>query len=429
MMEPQKPSPTNPFLFGLGGIAGAMFTAVAIIATQPAVDPDWQAYQRVRDLIEREYVQPVNRQDLLAEAMDGMVGSLDPYSRFYVGEPLKRVQQETRGTFVGLGAIFDQPMDKGRILFPMPNSPAQRANLQIGDQILTFDGLKVAEFEPGGFAEHLRSLEPGLVPLQVRRLSGEVVDLELNPGFVVDPTVRHVDLLDEHIGYLALISFSRESLGEFDLAVRELKERGATSLILDLRGNPGGVLVAALDLANRFVDQGVLLVTETRTGHVEERAQKGLATLLGMPLVILVDEDSASASEVVAGALQDQRRAAIVGTQTYGKGTIQTLTPLGNPDSMLKITTGFYATPSGRSIDRYYREDGGSAIWPDIEVELNAHERAALHNHLLSYSPPFASVAAVDALERQLGREPVARVQRDAQVLAAIELLTTNPLQ
>lgn len=428
-MTQARTSSANPLVFALGGIVGALFAALAFVSSEPEEDPDWRAYQKVRSLIETEYVRPVERATLLAEAMDGMAGSLDPYSRFYIGEPLRRIRQDTSGTFVGLGAIFSQPMEAGRVLFPMPGSPAARAGLQIGDVIETFDGVRIADLAPGVFVELLHDLKPIPVPLEVRRLDGSRAELELTPGSVVDPTIRHADLLEEGVGYLALTSFSRESPAEFDLAVRDLRERGAKSLVLDLRGNPGGVLTAALELANRFIDTGVLLITETRSGHVEERAHPELATLLDMPLVLLVDEDSASASEVLAGALQDHRRAAIVGTQTYGKGTIQTLTPLGEPDSLLKITTGFYATPAGRSIDRHYRHDGGSAIWPDVEVELTAQERGELHGHLISYSAPIDQAAAVADLERDLGRTPRERVRLDAQVRAALDLLTQRPPQ
>jgi len=432
---PQKPplnatgSAAGPLLFGLGGIAGAAFTAFLLRASAPEQDPDLRTYATVRGLIEDEFVRPTDRGELLAEAMDAMAGSLDPYSRYYVGERLSRVRQETLGTFLGLGAIFEQPMDGGRLLFPMPGSPAAKAGLRVGDELLAFDGVRLADLEPGGFAELLGELEPRTIDVEVRRLDGTIEELELTPATVLDPTVRHADLLGDGVGYVAVTSFSRETPGELDLAVRELQDRGAQSLILDLRGNPGGVLTAALEVTNRFVPAGVLLITETREGHLEEEAYPELATLADLPLVVLVDEDSASASEVVAGALQDHRRAAIVGTETYGKGTIQTLTPLGDPDGMLKITTGFYQTPSGRSIDRHYRGDGSSAIWPDVEVELLASERRALHAHLGRYSPAYQDAQEVDALERELGREPRERVLRDAQLEAALTLLAGSKPQ
>lgn len=416
-------NPTNPALFALGGVVGAVLTGLAFVATRPAPDPDWTAYRTVRELIEDEYVHPVERSTLLAEALNGMARSLDPYSRFYVGDRLAQVQQDTRGTFVGLGAIFDTPLDTGQILFPMPGSPAERAGIEIGDRIVELDGVRIEDLAPGTFAELLRDLVPHPIELEVERLDGQRETLELTPSSVINPTVRHLTLLEGEVGYLAITSFSRETPGEFDLAVRDLRERGATGLLVDLRGNPGGVLVAALEIANRFVPKGVLLVTETRVGHTEERAAPELATLTDMPLVLLVDEDSASASEVLAGALQDHRRAALVGTATYGKGTIQTLTPLRDPESMLKVTTAFYTTPAGRSIDRHYRGDGSAAIWPDIEVELDAHARAELHGHLFDYSPSLDDAPAVALLEAELGRTPRERVRLDAQVRAALELL------
>jgi carboxyl-terminal processing protease len=393
-------------------------------ALQPAEEADVAFYRAVRQIIEDEYVLPVEREELLTSAIEGVVADLDPYSRFYTGEPLARIEHDTRGTFQGIGAVFACPMDDGRVLFPLPGSPAERAGLAVGDQILSFGGTRIVDLQPGEFARELRALEASPIAIEVRRESGELQELTLTPAEVLDPTVRHLTLAEPEIGYLAITSFSRRTLEEFDRAVAELQAAGATSLVIDLRGNPGGVLHAATRIANRFIEAGPLVVTETRHGREETLADPNAATLLGLPLAVLVDAGSASASEVLAGALQDDRRAALVGTATYGKGTVQTLTPLSPPESILKVTTGFYATPSGRSIDRHYRSDGGSAIWPDIEIELSEKDRAHLHARLADYSPPLALTSAVEALELELGREPSPRLVHDAQLDAALALFT-----
>ena len=411
---------TGPLTFLAGGLLGA---ALATTWSRGTVDKDLAFYRTVRQIIEEEYVRPVDREALLTEAISGVATSLDPYSRFYTGEPLQRIEHDTRGTFHGIGAVFAYPTDAGRVLFPLPNSPAALAGLAVGDEILSFGGAHLADLPSGDFAARLRSLEPEPIELEIRRLSGDIERLELTPADVVDPTIRHADLVAPGVGYLAITSFSRRTPEEFDEAIDELQGVGARAFILDLRGNPGGVLFAATKIANRFIDSGVLVITETRLGHVEAMADPDEATLLGTPLVVLVDEESASASEVLAGALQDSRRAALVGSATYGKGTIQTLTPLTRPESILKITTGFYATPSGRSIDRFYRTDGGSAIWPDIEITLADDERDALHAHLAEYSPPLSLAQQVQDFEAQLGRTATPRVVRDVQFEAALALL------
>lgn len=402
---------------------GAAIASIASTRLHQSEDHDLAFYRTVRGIIESEFVRPVDREAILTEAMNGVAASLDPYSRFYTGEPLQRIEHDTRGTFQGIGAVFAYPTDAGRILFPLPNSPAARAGLAVGDQILRFGDEALADLPSGEFAARLKRLDAQPLDLEVLRLDGTVETLELTPGDVVDPTVRHSDMVAPGIGYLAIISFSRRTPEEFDATFAELRAAGAKGLILDLRGNPGGVLDAATFIANRFIDSGPLVITETRLRHEESMADPEEATLLGTPLVVLVDEGSASASEVLAGALQDSRRAALVGAATYGKGTIQTLTPLAGPDSILKITTGFYATPAGRSIDRFYRTDGGSAIWPDIEITLSVDHRSELHARLAEYSAPLSLAAEVAALEAQLGRESTPRVVRDEQFEAALALL------
>lgn len=410
-------------LFAAGCFIGTVIGVVSTHITPNTEDPDLIFYRTVREIIEEEYVQPIDREELLTAAVEGAVSHLDPYSRFYTGEPLARVEHDTRGTFQGIGAIFSSPMQAGRVLFPLPGSPAEKAGVHVGDQVLSFDGQALSELDEGGFAALLGNLTAETVTIEVQRLGGQTERLELTPDKVLDPTVRHLDQLEPSVGYLAITSFSRQTPDEFDRAVAELRAAGAESLIIDLRGNPGGVLRAATDIANRFINAGPLVITESRLGHEETLADPERATLLGMPLAVLVDSGSASASEVLAGALQDDRRAALVGTATYGKGTIQTLTPLIGPDSILKITTGFYATPAGRSIDRFYRTDGGSAIWPDVEVALDKKDRAHVHAWLADYSAPLALAASVEALELELGRTPGPRVPRDAQIEAALALL------
>ena len=421
----------GPIAFLAGGVLGSTIFALGSLGTDRLEGEDLRGYADVRGLVEDEFVEARSRDRLLTAAIEGLVADLDPYSRFYSGEDLRRVERSTSGSYLGLGAVFLYPTEAGIVLFPMVGSPAEQAGLVVGDRVLAIDGELLADMPAGEFERRLRTLTEVPIELLVERGPGEPRALVVQPADVVDPTVRHGELLQGEIGYLAVTSFSRHTLEEFDTEMARLTDAGMGSLVLDLRGNLGGVLDAATAIANRFIPEGTLLITETRSGPRVTSALADEATYAATPVVVLVDEDSASASEVLAGALQDHRIAVLVGTSTYGKGTVQTMVPTQTPEGIVKVTTGFYTTPSGRSIDRHYRaaiEGAETAITPDVLVHLSDEGRLDVRRFLTSYSPPPALAEAVGKLQDGLNRQRTMHPETDLQLAAALALLTGDAL-
>ena len=310
--------------------------------------------------------------------------------------------------------------DSGVIRFPLPDSPAERAGLDVGDRIVEIDGQAVAELPPGGLRECIRAADDRTIQLEVENRAGERRTAELRPEEVVDPTVRHTRMLDEAIGYLAIRSFSRRTVEEFDAAVDWLRKQGMSGLVLDLRGNPGGILDSAVRIADRFVREGVLVSTRSRTETRSTHADPAETHLEGLPLVVLVDGNSASASEVLCGALQDHRVAVLAGEPTYGKGAVQTLSRFDHDQAIVKLTTSNYFTPAGRRIER---SPGWKGLAPDVLVEVTGDQARAIRDFLESYSPAPRSVPALRAWEVEDQVELIAQAPPDPQLDTALDLL------
>lgn len=423
-----RPSPPpavaghGALLFVVGVLIGLLAAAITYRLTR---DPDLELVRYTRDLAAKTFVREVGERELVDDALRGMLSGLDQHARYYGPDEIARLERETSGEFRGIGVVFRRPVVEGQVLFPFPGSPAERAGIRVGDTILEIDGQRVDELEAGGIQSLIQGAGGNALHFRVRDLAGAEREVELVPERVVDPTVRHARILDEEagIGYLALLSFSHRTPGEFDEAVRYLREQGMQSLIVDLRGNPGGILDAAVAVANRFIREGRIVETRTRTQTMVTEAIPEAALWADTPLVLLVDEGSASASEVLAGALQDHCLAALVGEATYGKGSVQTITPFDEYGARIKITTAAYFTPSWRSIERHEAGDGPSGIAPDIEVALDLETLQAVYGFLASYTPPPGQVAAVRAWEARDGRDLIEDPPSDRQLDAARALL------
>lgn len=386
------------------------------------------ALERVCDLVEDRYVYPLERVEVAENAIAGIFRGLDEHSHYFRASDGERVARETRGTRRGIGAICVENRGALEVLFALPDSPSHRVGLEARDRIVALDGRPIAEFDARTRDALLSNERADSVEVRVESADGTQRTVSLVPEEVGDPSVRHAQLVDteQHIGYLAIRSFSRRTPGEFDTAMAALENAGATGIIVDLRMNPGGVLRSAIRVANRFVGAGSLVIAESRRGEKHWEAEPGEDWYAGTPLVLLVDRDSASAAEVLAGALQDHRCAVLVGERTYGKGCVQTLTPLDTIglDGIVKLTTSVYRTPAGRLIERSLPGAWSPGLAPDLEVELDDGARERLVDFLEAYSPSFAERAA---LERWQALEPeraiVPRLPRDAQLDAALDLL------
>jgi len=395
------------------------------IADRVMRDRDMDLFRAVRNLAADTSVHEVERRELVDDAMRGMLGGLDRHSRYYSADEIAGLDRETTGEFRGIGIVFRRPVANGQILFPFPDSPAARAGIEVGDTILEVDGHLVEEMEPGGIQASLQRAGKRAVLLRIRDLAGAEREVEVVPERVVDPTIRHVRMVDEEesIGYLAILSFSHQTLEEFDRAMGHLVDAGMRALVIDLRGNPGGILDDAVQVANRFVGEGRLVATRTRKATQVTLARPEEALHAGMPLALLVDEGSASASEVLAGALQDHCAAVLVGQPTYGKGTVQTITPFDEYGARVKITTATYYTPAWRCIERDGEARGDSGIAPDVRCDLEDNARSAVHVFLSTYSPPPAVIPAIEAWEEREGLDLIGEAPADPQLEAAVALL------
>jgi carboxyl-terminal processing protease len=382
----------------------------------------------VTELVDERYAYPIEYEALVENALAGLLGRLDEHSEYFPAEASRRVERETRGTYHGIGGVFAEGSDQLQFLFALPGSPAQRAGVEPGDRISALDGRAAESLAAPERRARLTNDRGEKVALELVTRDGRTKRVELVPEEVVEPTVHHVQLVDADasIGYLALTSFSRRTPGELDAAITALQTSGARALVIDLRGNPGGVLSSAVSIANRFVSSGTIVSAHSRTGVEDYAAEKGEDRFEGLPLVLLVDGNSASASEVVAGALQDHRAAVLVGERTYGKGCVQTLTPLTalGIDGTIKLTTSVYRTPAGRLIEKSLPGAWSPGLAPDLEVVIGDEQRGVLARYRDSYSPPLETRAAVEAWQHD---EPTRRLlpelPRDAQLDAALDLL------
>lgn len=417
---------------GASFVLGLALGLVAALATERLtrhfLDRDLEIFRTVRDLTLEEFVGETRPGELVDDALGGMLAGLDPFSHYYPAEELAGLERETSGEFLGIGVVFREG-EPGRILFPYPDSPAERAGLRVGDRIKSAGGKVLEELGSDELLAELRR-SPDEVRLEVEDLAGELREVRLDPEIVLDPTVRHARMLaaEQGIGYVAVRAFSHRTPEEFDQALATLRAQSLRALVLDLRANPGGILDAAVTLANRFIASGALVATRARSGTRITEASAEAAELAGLPLVVLIDGYSASASEVLAAALQDHAAAALVGEPSYGKGSVQTLKRIDEDRAIVKLTTAYYLSPSLRRIEHIDQDASRSGIAPDLVVPLARAERDALYRYLHSYSPPDEALASLRAWEERDATRLIREPPPDRQLEAAVALLTGQPL-
>lgn len=319
-------------------------------------------FERVRE----EYVEETPDKELVEHAINGMLTSLDPHSSYLNEEDFKDMQVQTRGEFGGLG--IEVTMENGlvKVVSPIDDTPAFRAGVQAGDYITHLDDEPVMGLTLNDAVDIMRGKVGAPIKLTIRREgTAEPIDIEIIRDIIKIKSVRH-KLVDGDIGYIRITTFNQNTDSGVRDAIKAFKKEVGESLlgyIIDLRNNPGGLLDQAIAVSDDFLDKGEIVSTRGRSETDTERENATRGDLAdGLPIVVLVNGGSASASEIVAGALQDHRRAIILGTQTFGKGSVQTVIPLPGHGAM-RLTTARYYTPSGRSIQ-------AKGITPDIIVEL-----------------------------------------------------------
>jgi carboxyl-terminal processing protease len=363
---------TNALLLAVGITIGlALGLAHGVLAEKPAAlgtDLPWQDARMLAAVLERvkhDYVNPVDDHQLLQAAIRGMVASLDPYSAYLDGDEYDEVKISSSGRYSGVGIELSIEDEQVVVIAPFEGSPAALAGIRSGDIIVTIDGIPVNTSTLADTIGRMRGAEGTSVKMGIMREGNpEPMLFTLKRSRVELHSVR-AEMLESGYGYVRISQFSETTGDDLNAAMKNLrKHNGAPlkGLVLDMRDNPGGVLEAAVSVADTFLDSGVIVTAKGRTpdSKFEMSATPGDA-LNGAPIVVLVNGGSASAAEIVAGALKDQHRAKLMGRTTFGKGSVQTIIPLSD-DRAVKLTTSLYYTPSGVSINH-------RGIAPDIELE------------------------------------------------------------
>ena len=358
-------------------------------------DLDWDKAHLLAEVMERvkqDYLEPIDDSTLLDAAIRGMVSDLDPHSQYLDADEYRDIRISTTGSYTGVGVEVTEVDGLVRIVTPFAGSPAARSGLRSGDQIIAVDGTAVEARNLQEVIGSMRGRAGSKISITVARNDDAIV-YEMRREVIRVASVHH-EILSPSYGYVRVNQFSETTARELSRAIDDLQHsKGGMleGLVLDLRNNPGGVLDAAVDVSDLFLDAGVIVTAEGRTADSRfmRSAHRG-DVLDGADMIVLVNEGSASASEIVAGALQDHGRAAILGTATFGKGLVQTVMPLSRGRA-IKLTTSRYFTPSGDSIHE-------SGVTPDVFVED---------------TPGFPDLSLSGTIDREL----------DAQLIAALERL------
>ena len=318
-------------------------------------------FERVR----KDYVEEVSDQTLLENAINGMLTSLDPHSGYMPAKGFQDMQEQTRGEFGGLGIEVTMEGGVVKVVSPIDDTPASKAGVQPGDYIIAIDGKPALGLTINEAVDKMRGPINSPIVITLRRVGLDPFDVKLVRAKIVVQSVKwHAE---GDVGYIRLTGFTEQTQVGLDKAIKDLKAKiGADKIkgyVVDLRNNPGGLLDQAVSVSDTFLDHGEIVSTRSRRPEDTQRynAKPGDA-IDGKPLVVLINDGSASASEIVAGALQDHGRAILLGTRSFGKGSVQTIIPLARGESAMRLTTARYFTPSGRSIQ-------AKGIEPDIEVE------------------------------------------------------------
>jgi carboxyl-terminal processing protease len=362
--------------------AAALIALVPLSASVTAADRSdvgLNLFTEVFEQVRANYVEPVSDKHLVEGAIKGMLSSLDPHSNYMDAKEYREMQVQTRGEFAGLG--MQVTMDNGfvKIISPIDDTPAARAGLKPGDLILAIDKQPVTDMSLSDAVDKLRGPVGSQVKLTLRRQGVDPFEVTLTRAEIhVDPVKFHLEGHD--IGYIRITSFSERTSTGLETAVKSLRQQAGdklTGIVLDLRNNPGGLLDQAVAVSNAFLDDGEIVSIRGRNAQDTRRfeAQPGRDLVRGLPMVVLINGGSASASEIVAGALQDHHRAVLLGTRSFGKGSVQTVLPVKESGGAIRLTTALYYTPSGRSIQ-------ATGIEPDVVVEPAKIEKVVVADRL-----------------------------------------------
>jgi len=360
--------------FQIAAIVAALL--IALPQFSPAQENPSDTYRQLKlfsEVFERvraDYVEEVTDQQLIEYAIQGMLSTLDPHSSYLNADSFGDMRVQTKGEFGGLG--IEVTMENGfiKVVSPIDETPAAKAGVKPGDYITHLDGEPILGLSLNEAVEKMRGPVNTDLTVTIRRENEEPFDLTITRDVIKIQSVRN--RVEDSVGYVRIPTFNQQTMPGLEKAMQEIKAEVGDELrgyVIDLRNNPGGLLDQAVDVSDAFIDQGEIVSTRGRQTDDAQRFNATPGDLAdGLPVIVLINGGSASASEIVAGALQDHRRAIIMGTKSFGKGSVQTIIPLGLSGAM-RLTTARYFTPSGRSIQAL-------GIDPDILVEQATVEQA-----------------------------------------------------
>ena len=325
-------------------------------------------FSEVLDKINKEYVEEINQSDAMDAAINGVLQSLDPYSAYMTPELFKSMQTETSGEFGGLGIEVGMEAGVVKVISPIDNSPASRVGIKAGDYIVKINNIQVQGKSLSEAVDIMRGPVGSNIEITVRRRGEKKALIFTITREIIKVASVKSKIINEKTGYLRLTSFNENSSDQIKEKIKEFKKNTKVeNYILDLRNNPGGLLSQAIKISDFFLDNGEIVSTKSKRKNENRKwfAKKG-DILKGETMIVLINYGSASASEIVAGALKDHKRAILIGENTYGKGSVQSLIPLQN-DGAIRLTVSKYYLPSGKSISEI-------GVTPDIEVAENSGE-------------------------------------------------------
>lgn len=355
----------KPYFFTvILAVAGLALLGNRVDADSDRFYSDLTRLDKVVTRITESYVEEVSSKDLVDAAIDGMRDVLDPHTAYFEAKDYENLKVSTEGEFGGLGIQIGIRENVLTVVSPLSGTPAHRMGLRAGDQILRIDTLDTRGITVDGAVDKLRGKPGSKVTLRIGREGvPEPLDYTITREVIKIESVPHASMLNDSTGYVRVTQFSRTTASDLEARLADLRRRGAKSLVLDLRTNPGGLLGQAVEVSELFLDKGVVVVeTKGRVRGQSQRYRSNRAPVWTGKLAVLVNGSSASAAEIVAGAVQDWDRGVLLGSPTFGKGSVQTVQPLDRRGNALKLTTAHYYTPAGRNINKPENGRGGFRV-------------------------------------------------------------------
>ena len=352
----------NKFIFIFLIILSFFFSKIILAANDENIYDKIDLFGEVLDKINKEYVEEIDQSDAMDAAINGVLQSLDPYSAYMSPQTFKEMETETSGKFGGLGIEVGMEFGVVKVITPMDGSPAEREGIKAGDYIVKINGIQVQGKTLTEAVELMRGPVGSKLEITVRRKgTKKALVFEITREIIEVKSVKS-KIIEDSVGYIRLTSFNENSSKQIRDKIKKFKKNKINKYVLDLRNNPGGLLSQAVKISDFFLDNGEIVSTKSRKSSENRKyfAKKG-DVINGETLIVLINYGSASASEIVAGALKDHKRAIVIGENSYGKGSVQSIIPLKNKGA-IRLTISKYYLPSGKSIS-------GTGVTPDIIVE------------------------------------------------------------